>query len=291
MVHGKERTDGREPRALNCLASQAGEAGSSMNPQIVNREALLDDLRFWCLLYESWLKPCVGDPFEEGEEYFFSIREYKVHDLFHELEEIAVTRGHYPAVSVAVTLPSGWRAGVDLMMCPEDFEFDYVVVPPGATDHKIIGVHGGNHWLPALRWEEVLLLADAVAPRTAVSRARGILLFYPACIPAESCKDEVKETLRLAWSEFGFSVEHLDEWIERTAQDTGDSRWRHDPNHGWICESDHSLRNPKWIERHHRWTSGMLSAVAQLFSSIESAAPEPRVARSPGGPRAGELGC
>ena len=120
-----------------------------MHPQLVSRDALLDDPRFWCLLYEQWLKPRVDDVFAEGEDYFFLTPEDSVGELFHELEAIAVNEGRFPAVSVLVDLANGWRAGVELMMCPEDFEVDYVVVPPLSGEHKIIGVYGGNHWLPA----------------------------------------------------------------------------------------------------------------------------------------------
>jgi hypothetical protein len=35
-----------------------------MDPQTLNRDALLDDPRFWCLLYEQWLQANVGD--QEG---------------------------------------------------------------------------------------------------------------------------------------------------------------------------------------------------------------------------------
>jgi len=240
-----------------------------MTSQIVNRDDLIDDARFWCLLYESWLKPCVGDPFTEGEEYFFSIREEAICGIFRELEGAAVAEGFYPAISVLVNLANGWRAGVDLMMCPGDFEMDYVVVPPSSDEHKILGVHGGNHWLPALRWEEVLILANAIQPATTLSRARGVLLFYPAAMPDESQRAEVRDALRQAWKESGFSIRHLEEWIERTDQGGLPYHWKQDPTYGWICDHDHSLRNPHWAGRHHRWTSGMLTAVAQLFATLE----------------------
>jgi len=239
-----------------------------MHPQLVSRDALLDDPRFWCLLYEQWLKPRVDDVFAEGEDYFFLTPEDSVGELFHELEAIAVNEGRFPAVSVLVDLANGWRAGVELMMCPEDFEVDYVVVPPLSGEHKIIGVYGGNHWLPALRWEELLLLAAASRPMTAMSNARGVLLFYPPCFPDESRRDEVRKVLHDAWSEVGFPVRHLDEWIDRTDQCTSAVPWKKDPDCGWICENDHSLRNPRWAGRHHRWTSGMLSAVTELFTSL-----------------------
>jgi hypothetical protein len=153
-------------------------------------------------------------------------------------------------------------------MCPQDFEFDYVVVPPASADHKIIGVHGGNHWLPALRWEEVLTLAAAVRPSTTVSRARGTLLFYPGCIPEEGCEGEVKRHLREAWNECGFPVRHLDEWVDRIVSSGAQGLWRQDSAYGWIYESGSSLRNPRWIDKHHRVTPGMFSAVAQLFSTL-----------------------
>src|SRR5262245_16462088 len=99
-----------------------------MDTHTGSRDALLDDPRFWCLLYEPWLKPCVGDPFAEGEEYFFSVREDTVADLFRELERMAAEGKReftlpsangktyfqwIPIVSVLLSLANGWRAGVD----------------------------------------------------------------------------------------------------------------------------------------------------------------------------------
>jgi hypothetical protein len=200
------------------------------------------------------------------------------------LEGISVCEGHFPAVSVLVDLPGGWRAGVDLMLCPEDFDFDYVVVPPFSEEHKIIGVHGGNHWLPALRWEEVQALAGAIRPATAMSKARGVLLFYPGCIPGVDRREEVVDVLRRYWSDFGFPVRHLEEWIQRTCQCEANIPWKQDPIHGWLCESESSLRNAKWIGRHHRWTPGMLEAVAKLFFALDGQrAAEPGAAADGGG--------
>jgi hypothetical protein len=111
----------------------------------------LGEPRFWCLLYEAWLRPCAGDPFREGEDYFLSTREASVQDLLDVLGRIPVRDGRFPAVSVPVTLADGWRAGVDVMMCPEDFDFEYVTAPPRSRRHHVVGTHGGNFWLAALR--------------------------------------------------------------------------------------------------------------------------------------------
>jgi len=248
----------------------------------VSHDALLDDRRFWCLLYEQWLQACVGDPFEEGEAYFFSTPNATVNDLFRALEGMAVEgKREYslpagngktylyslPIVSVLVNLKDGWRAGVDLVMCPGDFAFDYVVVPPSG-EHLVIGVHGGNSSLPALRWEEVLFLGNTARTTATVSRARAILLFAPACFPNASQQGEAKRVLRQAWSEVGFPVQHLDEWIDRTMGESWGDFWKRDPTHGWICESDHSLRNPNLLGKYHRVTAKMFPAVAQLFSPL-----------------------
>ena len=58
-----------------------------MNPTRFERDDLLDDARFWALLYEYWVKPRVGDPFEDGERYFFGVRERDVNAWFHKLEK------------------------------------------------------------------------------------------------------------------------------------------------------------------------------------------------------------
>jgi hypothetical protein len=255
-----------------------------MDPQTPNRDALLDDPRFWCLLYEPWLLAYVGDPFTEGQEYFFSLPQSAVDEFFRELEKMVVdgmreytlpsangkTYLHsFPVVSVLVSLANGWHAGVDLVMCPGDFGIDYVVVPPSGKP-LVIGVHGGNHWLPALRWEELLLLANAARTASTVSRTRAVLLFYPACYPDAAQKDEVREVLRQAWGDVGFPVQHLEAWIDRlTDQFCAGHKWRRDPTHGWICEGGGSLRDPKLVGQHHKVAAGVFSAVAQLFSSLE----------------------
>lgn len=84
-----------------------------MDPQALNRDTLLDGPRFWCLLYEPWLLAYVGDPFSEGEEYFFSLPQSAVDEFFRELETMAVDNGVFPTVSVLVSLANGWPAGLD----------------------------------------------------------------------------------------------------------------------------------------------------------------------------------
>jgi hypothetical protein len=239
-----------------------------MDPQTLNRDTLLDDPRFWCLLYEQWLEALVGDPFTEGTEYFLSIPESAVDEFFRELEATAVDNGVFPTVSVLVSLANGWHAGVDLVMCPGDFGIDYIIVPPSGKP-LVIGVHGGNSWLPALRWKEVLLLANAARTTSTVSRARAILLLYPACYPDAAQKDEVREVLRQAWGGVGFPVQHLEAWIDRLTDRCCDGfKWRRDPTYGWICEGRGSLRDPKLLGQHHKVVAGMFPAVAQLFSSL-----------------------
>jgi len=114
-----------------------------MSPHPASHGALLDDPRFWCLLYEGWLKPVVGGPFTEGEEYFFSIRESTVDVFFRGLDNLAVDDGTFPKVPVLVSLTNGWCAGVDRVMCPGGSGIDYVVVP-SSGEQLIVGVHGEN---------------------------------------------------------------------------------------------------------------------------------------------------
>jgi hypothetical protein len=246
-----------------------------MTPHPVTHVALLDDPRFWCLLYEGWLQPVVGDPFAEGEEYFFSTRHSTIDDFFRGLDGLAVGDGAFPKVPVLVSLTNGWHAGVDLVMCPGDFGIDYVVVPPSGERH-IVGVHGGNSWLPALRWEEVLSLAGAIRPTATVSRARAILLFYPACYPAAEQLDQVRVALHQAWGEVGFPVRHLEEWVARTVDGScAGPGWRRDATYGWVCEGHGSFRNPRLVGQFYKCTAGMMSAVAEFFGSLEGEGPPP----------------
>jgi hypothetical protein len=129
------------------------------------RDGLLDDARFWALLYEYWVKPRVGDCFDDGEQYFFSVLESAENAFIRNLEGAAAQDGHYPEYSVLLPLRNGWRVGVVLSMFPGEFEIQDVIASPSSDELIVFGVNGGNSRLPALRWEEVLMLRDAVVPK------------------------------------------------------------------------------------------------------------------------------
>jgi hypothetical protein len=246
-----------------------------MHPIRFERDDLLDDARFWALLYQYWVKPRVGDGFDDGEEYFFSVRERAVNAFFRELERVPLRVGSYPEYSVLLTLRNGWRIGVVLSMYPGDFEVQDVVAAPSAEDLIVFGLNGGNSRLPALRWDELLMLRDAVLPPNPAVKARAVLLLYPAvCLSSDLRIGTVRRVLQHAWRKCGIAVGQADELPARAVGDFIGSRrlypelketlWRNHPKHGWINDSHHSLRNPK-VEGARR----VLPAIRRLFSTLE----------------------
>ncbi len=246
-----------------------------MNPTRFEREDLLDDARFWALLYESWVKPRVGDSFEDGEQYCFSIRESAVNAFFRKLEKTRTQRGHYPEHSVLLTLWNGWRIGVVLSMYPEDFEIHDVVAPPSSDERVIFGVNGGHWRLPALRWDELLLLRDAVVPSKPAVKAKAVLLLFPSvCLSSAVKTDEVLQAVEQAWTKSGIQILHARELAGRPIDDFLESRrshpkvqetvWRKHRKQGWINDSPDSLRNPK-VDGSER----VIPVIRELFSALK----------------------
>jgi hypothetical protein len=249
-----------------------------LNPTRFERDDLLDDARFWALLYEYWVKPRVGDRFEDGERYFFGVRESDVNALFHKLEKARTPQEHYPEYSVLLTLRNGWRIGVVLSMYPEDFEIQDVVARPASDELIVFGVNGGNSRLPALRWEELLELREAVVPNTPALKAKVVLLFFPAiCLSSKMKIDEVRQVSEQAWIKSGIPIEHASELVGRPIEDFLGSRqlypdvedtvWSRHRKHGWINDSRHSLRNPNFDG-----SERVIPPIRELFSTLEGGA-------------------
>jgi hypothetical protein len=245
-----------------------------LTPTRFERDDLLDDPRFWALLYEHWVKPRVGDGFEDGERYFFSVRETAVNAFFQKLKKARTPRGSYPEHSVLITLRNGWRIGVVLSLYPEDFAVQDVIEPPTSEERIVFGVNGGNSRLPALRWEELLVLSDAVVPDDPAVRAKAMLLLFPAIFLSSKHKfDRLRQTMGQAWQTSGIPVNHADELVGRPIDDflgirklypkLGETIWSRHRKHGWINEGHHSLRNPK-VEGSER----VIPRMRELFATL-----------------------
>jgi hypothetical protein len=246
-----------------------------VNPQRIEREDLLDDARFWALLYEHWVKPCVGDKFEDGDQYFFGVRETAVTALFEQLQNVPTAPNIYPEYSVLLPLRSGWRVGVVLSMYPDDFEVQDVVAPPSSDELIVFGVNGGNSRLLALRWQELLMLRDSVEPPEPTIKARALLLLFPSvCLSSNMRMSAVRQVLHVAWRESGIAVRHGAELIARRIDDfieaarlyprVKETLWRDDGRYGWINDSHHSLRNPQ-VDGAGR----VLPVIRQLFLTMD----------------------
>ncbi len=251
-----------------------------MNPiRRFERDDLLDDVRFWALLYEHWVKPRVGDNFDDGEQYFFSVRESAVNAFFQKLEGNRTQRDHYPEYSVLIPLRKGWRIGVVLRMYPESFEMQYVVAPPSSDERIVVGVASGNSRLPAFRWEELLMVSDAVKPSKLAVKAKAKLLLFPSVFIVSSDLDiaEVGKVLENAWAKSGLAIKKAEELVRRPVEDfvglrrlypkMKETRWLKDRPHGWINDSPYSLRNPN-VNGSER----VIPAIRELFSTLASGA-------------------
>jgi hypothetical protein len=161
-------------------------------------------------------------------------------------------------------------------MWPEDFEIQDVVGLPASDELIVFGVNGGNSCLPALRWEELLTLRDAVLPKKPETKAKAVLLFFPAiCLSSDMKIDEVRQVVEEAWMQSGIPIAHASELVGRPIEDflggrhlypgVKETLWSKHPKHGWINDSHHSLRNPK-VDGSER----VIPAFRQLFSGLES---------------------
>ncbi len=250
-----------------------------MNPTRFERDDLLDDARFWALLYEHWVKPRVGDSFEEGEQYFFSVRESAVNAFFQKLQGARTKRDHYPQYSVLLPLRKGWRIGVVLSMYhPDDFQIQYVVAPPSSDELIVVGVTAGNFQLPAFRWEELLVVRDAVKPSKLAVKAKATLLLFPSVYLSSDLEiAEVSKVLENAWAKSGLAITQAEELVRRPVQDfirlrrlypeVKETRWVKHRTHGWINDSQYSLRNPK-VDGSER----VIPVIRELFSTLASGA-------------------
>jgi hypothetical protein len=216
--------------------------------------------------------------FDDGERYFFSVSENEVDAFFRKLENTECQPDHYPAHSVLLSLRNGWRIGVVLSMFPEDFEIQDVVASPSSDELIVFGVNGGNSRLPAMRWEELLLLRNNVIPNNSVINAKALLLLFPSIdISSEMKTEEVRQIVEQAWTNSTIPIEHANELIGRPIEDFLEGRriypevqetvWRKHRNHGWINDSHHSFRNPKV-----KGSERVIPVIRDLFSSLQCGA-------------------
>ena len=249
-----------------------------LNPTRFQRDDLLDDPRFWALLYEYWVQARVGDNFDDGEQYFFSVPQNSEAAFFHDLEAASTGHDQYPEHAVLLTLRNGWRVGVVLSMWPQDFEIQDVFAAPSSDELIVFGVNGGNSRLPALRWEELLSLSNLVVPNNSELMAKMVLLLFPAmCLSSDLKIEKVRHVMEQAWTNSGISVSNASELVDRPIDDFQGSRqrypsvketvWSEDPEHGWINDSHHSLRNPL-VDGSER----VIPSIRELFSTVERSA-------------------
>ena len=245
-----------------------------MNPIRYERDDWLDDTCFWAYLYQHWVKPRVGDGFCDGEQFFFGVREKVVNSFFRKHEGASTGAASYGEYSVLLTLRNRWRIGVVVSMYPEDCNIHDVVVPPTSDERIVIGVNDGNSKLPALRWEELLMLRDAVVPSKASVKAKAILLLFPSVSLLSGLDvSAIQQVLERAWAKSGIPVQHASQLVARPIDDFIECHrlypklklnvWSKHGSHGWINDSPYSLRNPKVDGSKH-----VIPVMRELFSSL-----------------------
>lgn len=239
-----------------------------LKPVVLIRDDLLDDPRFWAQLYWSELEARVGDPFRDGPEYFLGVGAQAANDWLEGLAASPVGGGCFPEVSVTVPLRNAWRAGVVLSCYPEDFGIEEILVPPGRPP-VMLSASAGTTWLPGLRWEELLAIADAVRPDGAASRERAVLLLFNSVgLTGEVFAREARPVLRDCWQASGQTIRHLDAFLDRLGESSFSmGRWEWSETFGWIHDGNGSPRNPDWRRGPPVWP-----VVRELFGSLDPSA-------------------
>lgn len=145
-------------------------------------------------------------------------------------------------------------------------------------DHRLwqqplmIGVTGGGFRLPALRWQELELIAQ-LAESTGRSRADRLarLLFLPVVFFTDS--DDLQAARSQLVSDLASLKIVKQDLIEKLAEllvecmRSEDIQWTCDDKLGWICNKIYSLRNPE----RSQITCEQFGAIDECFRSLEKA--------------------
>ncbi|MCA9802331.1 MAG: hypothetical protein KC777_10105 [Cyanobacteria bacterium HKST-UBA02] len=230
-----------------------------LSEEIVERNELLDDPRFWAILYESFIEATMEDDFDDGCQRFFGCAADEVDTLFSSLSQTG-DLDSFPVYTVEMRLTGGFSVGLGLSMFPENF--DIPVFLKENADATLIGIIGGAFMLPALRWSELAVLQDRLLSQDARTRSRMLLLLYPSVyLTDEVDVEEVRTSLLRALAEAGIGATHRDELVGRVTESGSNAIWREDPRLGWVNDGRHSLRNP---EVDH--SDGAIAASRRLFA-------------------------
>ncbi|MGD9683202.1 MAG: hypothetical protein AB7W16_18705 [Candidatus Obscuribacterales bacterium] len=232
-----------------------------LSEDIIEGNELLDDSRFWAILYESFIEATTEDNFDDGCHRFFGCTADEVDALFSSLSR-ARDLDSFPVYTVEMPLTGGFSVGLGLSMFPENFDIPVFLKEDADAIPSIIGIIGGAFMLPALRWSELAILQDRLLFQDARTRSRMLLMLYPSVYLSHDVDvEEVRASLLRALAESGIGATHREELVERLTEFSSNVVWREDPHIGWVNDSRHSLRNP---EVDH--SDGPIAASRRLFA-------------------------
>lgn len=151
-----------------------------------------------------------------------------------------------------------------------DMNVEYYVCHTNWKGPISIATPSGHCFLPAFRWSELLQMSLAVSQshRGTFSPAAVLFLFLPATwLSPDDDLDQVRQQLSDAWNDLHMAppiqAEPL-EYLLLSCQ--SDVRWEPDDQFGWVCDEEHSRRNPNGpaalSEQEFRRLSKFLKAIA-----------------------------
>jgi hypothetical protein len=156
----------------------------------------------------------------------------------------------FPCYCFSLPLPSRYSALVEYEAYPEDFGIAYSISHPSWDAPLLLSRYPSAYDWPPLRWEESVLIADAVKGESGdpfIGRAALPLLFSGVWLTHGDDLNEVRTRLSLAWGELQVTKsDYLAEMAARMVEARGVLEpWRHDSNLGWV-NSGRNYRNPKY---------------------------------------------
>lgn len=228
---------------------------------LIERNALLDDPRFWAILYECFIEATTEDDFVDGCQRFFGCTADEVGALFSALPRSG-DPDSFPVYTVEMPLTGSFSVGIGLSMFPENFDIPVFLKEAADEDATLIGIIGGSFMLPAFRWCELGTLQDRLLSREPKNRSRMLLMLYPSLYLTEEVNvEEVRAALLRALEESDIGAFHCDELVARLIKFGSNAVWREDPQLGWVNDSRHSLRNPEMD-----FSEGPIASIRSLFS-------------------------
>jgi hypothetical protein len=181
----------------------------------------------------------------------------------------------FPSYCFPLPLREGCTASVEYEACPGDFGIAYSVHHPAWEAPALLSRYPSVCDWPPFRWEEEVLIAEAVQGGTADATARRAalpLLFPGVWLTTADDLGDVRARLRSAWANLRVvQPAHLDAMVTTMVEAQGlQEPWRHDPRLGWV-NGGWNYRNPEHS------APAVFAQVKHFFAALDgpAAASEP----------------